>query len=142
VTIEIAAIVQRMQTAGHAWESALDAHALAPPDASFPRRLAALSAAAAEQATAFELAAQGGLGWRSRAITEEFALAPELAPGMNRPGTTELWARFDEAVAGLARTLAGTSVPNLAAAFAELSDIAGELATDVQTQYRSGRIAG
>jgi hypothetical protein len=142
VAIEIAAIVERMQTAGHAWESALDAHALAPPDANFPKRLAALSAAAADQAAAFELAARGGLGWRSRAITEEFALAPELAPGMNRPGTAELWTRFDEAVAVLAKTLAGTSVPNLAAAFAELSDIAGELATDVQTLYRAPRPVG
>jgi hypothetical protein len=37
-----------MHAAGHAWESALDAHALAPPDARFPGRLRALSSAAAE----------------------------------------------------------------------------------------------
>lgn len=68
VAVEIAAIVERMQGAGHAWESALDEHALAPPDAGFPARLRALSFAAAEQATAFKLAAEGGLGWRARVI--------------------------------------------------------------------------
>jgi hypothetical protein len=71
VAVEIAAIVERMQTAGSAWESALDAHALAPPDAGFPRRLRVLSNAAAEQATPFELAAEGawaGARARSTAI--------------------------------------------------------------------------
>src|SRR5271157_2454766 len=116
-----------MQTAGHAWESALDAHALAPPDAGFPRRLQGLSDAAAEQAAALELAAEGGLGWRSRAIAGELVLAPELAPGMNRPGPAALWARFDEGVAGLARALTGPSVAELATAFAELSAVAREL---------------
>jgi hypothetical protein len=75
VAVEIATIVERMQAAGHAWESALDAHALAAPDAGFPGRLTALSIAAAEQARAFELAAEGGLGWRSRTIEAGFGRA-------------------------------------------------------------------
>lgn len=54
--IEVASIVKQMMTAGENWEAALDAHALAPPDAGFPARLRALSNAAAEQAAAFELA--------------------------------------------------------------------------------------
>jgi hypothetical protein len=142
VAIEIAVIVERMQGAGHVWESALDAHALAPPDAGFPGRLSALSAAAAEQAKAFELAAEGGLGWRSRTIDREFALAPELAPGMNRPGPGELWAQFDEVVADLANALAGSSPAKLAAAFTELSEVSGAVAAEVQPLYRAGRLAG
>ena len=142
MAVEITAIVERMQAAGQSWESALDAHALAPPDAGFPGRLRALSNAAAEQAKAFELAAEGGLGWRSRTIEADFALAPELTPGMNRPGPNDLWARFDAAVAGLASALAGSSVAMLAAAFTELSEVSGALVVQVQPLYRAGRLAG
>ena len=142
MSVEVAAIVERMQSAGHAWESAHDAHALAPPNAGFPGRLSALSSAAAEQAKAFEFAAQGGLGWRSRTIDRDFALAPELTPGMNRPGPDQLWARFDEAVAGLARALAGLSPAALAEAFTELSEVSEALAARVKPLYRAGRLAG
>ncbi len=142
MAVEITAIVERMQAAGESWESALDAHALAPPDAGFPGRLRALSSAAAEQAKAFELAAEGRLGWRSRKIDGEFALAPELTPGMNRPGPDDLWAQFDAAVAGLAGALVGSSVAVLAAAFTELSEVCGALAIRVQPLYRAGRLAG
>jgi hypothetical protein len=141
MAVEVAAIVERMQTAGRNWEAALDAHALAPPDRNFPTRLRQLSSAAAEEAAAFELAAQGGLGWRSRTIEGEFTLAPELAPGMNRPGPEELWARFDQAVAGLAQALSGSSPAALAAAFSELSDVAGVLAVEAGRLYRGGRVA-
>lgn len=142
MAVEVAKIVERMMSAGQSWESALDAHALAPPDADFPRRLEALAEAAAEQAAAFELAAEGGLGWRSRAIEGEFALAPELTPGMTRPGPPELWERFDSATSGLAAALAGTSPAKLAAAFKELSEVAGLLAADLQRTYRPARVAG
>src|SRR5580704_13979806 len=115
--VEVASIVEKMMSAGSNWESALDAHALAPPDAGFPARLRALSAAAAEQAAAFELAAQGGLGWRPRTVEGQFSLAPELTPGMNRPGPEELWRAFDDSVSALADALAGSSPAQLATAF-------------------------
>jgi hypothetical protein len=140
--VEVAAIVQRMTSAGESWESALDAHALAPPDAGFAARLRGLAEAAGEQAGAFELAAEGGLGWRSRTIEGEFSLAPELTPGMTRPGPPELWERFDAATSGLAGALSGSSPAALAAAFRELSDVAGLLATDLQRTYRPARVAG
>jgi hypothetical protein len=142
MAVEVAKIVEQMMSAGESWESALDAHALAPPDARFPARLRALSQAAGEQADAFELAADGGLGWRARTIEGEFALAPELTPGMTRPGPPELWERFDGATAGLAAALAGTSPAALAAAFRELSEVAGLLATDLRRTYRPARAAG
>jgi hypothetical protein len=135
--VEVASIVKQMMSAGERWESALDAHALAPPDAGFPVRLRALSIAAAEQAAAFELAAQGGLGWRSRTIDGEFSLAPELTPGRTRPGPPELWERFDAATAALAAALAGSSPKVLAQSFTELSEVSGLLATDLQRTYRA-----
>lgn len=141
MAVEVAKIVERMMTAGQSWESALDAHALAPPDAGFPMRLRSLSDAAAEQAEAFELAAEGGLGWRPRAVGDDFALAPELTPGMTRPGPPEMWERFDMATAGLAAALAGTSPAALAAAFRELSEISGALASELQ-RMRAARKAG
>jgi hypothetical protein len=140
MAVEVATIVERMQTAGRSWEAALDAHAFAPPDRNFPARLRQLSTAAAEEAAAFELAAQGGLGWRSRTIEGEFILAPELAPGMNRPGPEELWARFDQAVAGLAKALSGSSPAALATAFSELSEVSAVLAPEVARLYRAGRV--
>jgi hypothetical protein len=141
MAVEVAKIVERMMTAGQSWESALDAHALAPPDAGFPMRLRSLSDAAAEQADAFELAAEGGLGWRPRAIGDDFALAPELTPGMTRPGPPEMWERFDAATAGLAAALAGISPAALAAAFRELSEVSGALASELQ-RMRAARRAG
>ena len=140
--VEVASIVEKMMSAGSSWESALDAHALAPPDAGFPARLRALSMAAAEQAAAFELAAEGGLGWRARTIEGQFSLAPELTPGMNRPGPPELWERFDAATAGLAKALSGSSPATLAAAFTELSEVCGLLSADVQRTHRPARAAG
>ncbi len=49
MAVEVATIVERMQTAGRNWEAALDAHALAPPDRNFPSRLRQLASAAAEE---------------------------------------------------------------------------------------------
>ena len=138
--VEVASIVERMTSAGQNWESALDAHALAPPDAGFPSRLRALASAAAEQAAAFELAAQGGLGWRPRTVEGDFRLAPELTPGMTRPGSEELWQSFDQAVAGLATALSGSSLADLAQAFRELSEVAGLLATELQRSWRPARV--
>jgi hypothetical protein len=138
--VKVASIVERMTSAGQSWESALDAHALAPPDAGFASRLRALSSAAAEQAAAFELASQGGLGWRARTIEGEFRLAPELTPGMTRPGSEELWQRFDEAVAELATALSGSSLAGLAEAFSELSEVSGLLATELHRTWRPARV--
>ncbi len=59
---------------------------------------------------------------------------------MNRPGPEELWARFDQAVAGLGGALSGSSPSALAAAFAELSEIAGVLAVEAGKLYRTGRV--
>ena len=58
--VEVASIVEKMMSAGSIWESALDAHALAPPDAGFPGRLRALSRAATKQAE--------GSSWPPKAV--------------------------------------------------------------------------
>jgi hypothetical protein len=142
MAVEVAEIVRRMMAAGDSWESALDAHALAPPDAGFPARLRALSAAAADQAAAFELAVEGGLGWRPRPVEGAFHLAPELTPGMTRPGPEELWRAFDDAVADLAQALAGSSPAQLAAAFSQLSEVSGALADELQRAAVAARSRG
>ena len=133
--VEVASIVEKMMSAGRAgsrrstrtrWRRRTPAS----------RAAAGAVAAAAEQAAAFELAAEGGLGWRARTIDGEFSLAPELTPGMNRPGPPELWERFDAATAALAKALSGSSPATLAAAFTELSEVSGLLAADVQRTHR------
>lgn len=48
MAVDVAKIVERIMSVGQTRESALDAHALAPPGAGFPARLRALSQAAAE----------------------------------------------------------------------------------------------
>ena len=59
---------------------------------------------------------------------------------MTRPGSEELWQRFDQAVAGLAAALSGSSLADLAAAFAELSEVSGLLATELQRTWRPARV--
>ena len=61
---------------------------------------------------------------------------------MTRPGPPDLWERFDNATAGLAAALAGTSPAALAAAFRELADVSGLLAAELQRAYRAARAAG
>jgi hypothetical protein len=51
-----------------------------------------------------------------------------------------MWDRFDEATSRLAAALTGDSPAALAAAFHELSDIAGLLAADLQREYRPARV--
>lgn len=67
-------------------------------------------------------------------------LAPELAPGMYRPGPEELWAHFDQTVADLAQALSGSSPAALAAAFSELAEVSGVLAVEAGRLYRSGAV--
>ena len=81
----------------------------------------------------------GGLGWRARTIEGQFSLAPELTPGMNRPGPPELWERFDAATADLAKALSGSSPATLAAAFTELSEVCALLSADVRRTHRPAR---
>jgi hypothetical protein len=122
------------EDAREAWRAALRQHVLAPPDAGFSARLAALAAAARRRAEACEAADREGFEWPP---ARGGAKPPyELQPGSGRRGPEELWARFDEAVAELDRVSEGRSLRAVARAYAELAEIAGGLAKAIERQDR------
>jgi hypothetical protein len=60
-------------------------------------------------------------------------LSHELRPGArSRRGSVELWERFDAAVADLGEGLEGVALSAIARAFGELSDVARELAAEIE----------
>jgi hypothetical protein len=126
---------QAFNEAREAWRSALREHVLAPPDAGFSSRLANLAAAAARRAAACEAAHKDGFEWPP---TRGGAKPPyELQPGTGRRGPEELWERFDEAVAELDRVSEGRSMRAVGRAYAELGEIAGQLAKAVEEEDRA-----
>jgi hypothetical protein len=126
---------QAFQDARRAWREALRDHVLAPPDAGFSVRLAALAAAAARRAAACEAAYDDGFEWPA---APGGAKPPyELQPGSGRRGPEKLWEQFDEAVAELDRVSEGRSMRAVARAYEELSDIVGQLAEAVERGDRA-----
>jgi hypothetical protein len=118
------------------WGEALDAHRLAPPDAGFSARLAALSEAALAEADACRRAEAAGFEWPPhRAAASEPPY--ELRPGSGRRGPDELWRRFDAAAADLSRAAAGSDVLSVADAYGELGEAAAELAAAVEREDRA-----
>ena len=113
------------------WAEALEAHRLAPPDAGFSSRLAALAAAARTEAQACRdaeaAATQSPPPHRASSSKPPY----ELQPGSGRRGPDELWARFDVAVAVLNRAASGTDLLEVAGAYAQLGEAADELAQAV-----------
>jgi hypothetical protein len=119
------------------WGEALAAHRLAPPDAGFSSRLAALAAAARAEADACRDAQAVGFTWpphRASASKPPY----ELQSGSGRRGPGELWARFDVAVAELNRAASGTDLLEVASAYAHLGEAADELARAVAGEDRRG----
>jgi hypothetical protein len=120
--------------AREAWRTALREHVLAPADAGFSARLAGLAAAARRRAEACEAAYRDGFEWPP---AKGGAKPPyELKPGTGRRGPGDLWERFDEAVAELDRVSEGRSLRAVARAYAELADVASELAAAVEREDR------
>ena len=115
------------------WRAALEAHRLAPPDAGFSARLAALFEAATAEAEACREAEAAGFGWPAHRATGS-APPYELRPESGRRGPEEPWRRFDAAAADLSRVAAGTDILAVADAYAELGEAAGELAQAVQRE--------
>jgi hypothetical protein len=126
---------QVFQEAREAWRAALRGHVLAPPDAGFSVRLGALGAAATQRAAACEAAYADGFEWPP---ARGGAKPPyELQPGSARRGPPGLWERFDEAVAELDRVSEGRSLRAVARAYAELGDVANQLALAVEREDRA-----
>jgi len=102
------------------WRRALESHRLAPPDAGFGSRLAALAAAAAAEASACRQADVAGFDWpphRASANKPPY----ELQPGTGRRGPEELWGVFDAAVTELNRAATETDLVEVATAYDALA---------------------
>lgn len=132
---------QAFEDARRVWREALRDHVLAPPDAGFSARLEALASAAAQRAEACAAAARDGFEWPP---ARGGAKPPyELQPGSGRRGPKELWAKFDEAVAELDRVSEGRSLRAVGHAYAEVAEIASQLARAVERADRaSGLLPG
>jgi hypothetical protein len=115
------------------WRDALEAHRLAPPDAGFSARLAALSEAATAEAAACREAEAAGFAWPPHRATTS-APPCELRPESGRRGPEKRWHRFDAAAADLSRTAATADILAVADAYARLGEAAGELARAVERE--------
>jgi hypothetical protein len=126
-----AQIMRAVRHASEGWAEAMRAHKLAPPDAGFAARLRALAEAAAAEQVAWEHAHAAGLQWRPVRGADKAAPPYELRPGTGRRGPAEIWGRFDGAVTGLNRAIAGADAAVVADAFGEMADAAEALADAV-----------
>jgi hypothetical protein len=130
-------IQAEFRAAQAAWREALDAHRLAPPDAGFSARLAALSKSARAEAEACREAEAAGFEWpphRAASSQPPYELRPDSA----RRGADRLWRRFDAAAADLSRAAAGTDILAVADAYAELGEAAGQLAEAIEREDEAG----
>jgi hypothetical protein len=126
-----AQIMRAVRQAGNDWAEAMRTHKLAPPDAGFARRLRLLADAASREQVAWEHAHAAGLMWRPVPGAERAEPPYELRPGTGRRGPQELWRRFDDAVAALNKAITGSSAADVADAFGDLAEVAGQLADAV-----------
>lgn len=127
-------LMRLVRHASAGWAEAMRAHKLAPPDAGFARRLKTLSEAAATEQLAWEQAHAAGLMWRPVPGAEHAEPPYELRPGTGRRGPTDLWERFDTAVAELNRAIAGSSAALVATGFGEMAEAAAELAAAIERE--------
>jgi hypothetical protein len=137
-----AQVMRLVRQASTGWADAMRAHKLAPPDGGFAARLRALADAAETEQVAWEHAHAAGLPWRPLPGAETAEPPYELRPGTGRRGPEELWASFDDAVAGLNRAIAGSSAANVADAFGEVAGAASALADAVASEDEAAARAG
>ncbi len=126
-----ARVMRAVRQAGNGWAEAMRAHKLAPPDAGFAHRLRALADAAASERVAWEHAHAAGLRWRPVPGAENAEPPYELRPGTGRRGPNDLWTRFDTAVKTLNHAITGSDAADVADAFGEIAEAAGDLADAV-----------
>jgi hypothetical protein len=138
--------LEQVQLADERWGDALEASVEAPPDYGFAQRVRAIANAAEQEAAALRHADMLGLAHRPHPGARNMQLSHELRPGArSRPGPAALWDRFDATVAELGEALEGVALSAIARAFSELSDIARELAGEIErfdSQTAARRRAG
>lgn len=123
---------EQLRLADGRWESALRASALAPPDPGFAGRIRAIASAAEQEAAAFRTADAAGLAWPPLPDAREMNLSYELRRGGTRPGSVELWQRFEAAVGELGAALEGVALSAIARAFTNLGSVAHTLADEIE----------
>jgi hypothetical protein len=128
---EAAQTREQFERAQSRWRDALKAHRMAPPDPGFAARVAELAAACREDALACRAAEAW---WEWPAVTREGEMPYELRPDTGRRGPTELWERFDEAVAALNRAGATTDLVEVSQAYDGLAEAAEALAVAVERE--------
>jgi hypothetical protein len=133
VSTDPRAALEQVQLADQRWGDALEASVEARPDAGFAQRIRAIANAAEQEAAALRHADQLGLAHRPHPGARNMQLSHELRPGArSRHGPLELWDRFDGVVGELGEALEGVALSAIARAFGELSDIARELAGEIE----------
>src|SRR5271167_1994883 len=118
------------------WASAVKAHKQAPPDLGFAGRLAGLAESASEAARVCRAADAQGIEWPP-ARKADSEPPYELRAGTGRRGPEELWRRFDQAITRLGTMAAGEDMLEVARAYEELAEVAGELAKAVKAEDRA-----
>src|SRR5271167_1871242 len=118
------------------WASAVQAHKQAPPDLGFAARLAALAQGADDAARVCRAADAAGFEWPP-ARKADSEPPYELRAGTGRRGPEELWRRFDQAITRLGTMAAGQNMLEVARAYEELAEVAGELAKAVKAEDRA-----
>ena len=125
--------LEQVKLADVRWGEALEASAEAPPDLGFAKRVRSIAKAAEQEAAALRHADLVGLAFRPHPDSRNMQLSHELRPGArSRRGPPELWERFDAAVAELGEALEGVALSAVARAFGDLSDIAFDLAAEIE----------
>ena len=99
---------------------------------SYPRRLRELADAAEHESRALTLSHLGNVKWRPMAGASQLRRPFELERESERPGPTALWTRFDRVWKALGAAMEADSITDLAAAFQEVSLVAGELAAALE----------
>ena len=118
------------------WARAVQAHKQAPPDLGFATRLAALAQGASEAARVCRAADAAGFQWPP-ARKADSEPPYELRPGTGRRGPEHLWRRFDQAITRLGTMAAGQDMLEVARAYEDLAEVAGELAKAVKAEDRA-----
>ena len=133
VTADPRVALEQVQLADQRWGDALEASLEAPPDAGFAPRIRAIANAAEQEAAALRHADMLGLAHRPHPGARHMQLSHELRPGaQSRRGPLALWDRFDAVVAELGEALEGVALSAIARAFGELSNIARDLAAEIE----------
>jgi hypothetical protein len=127
--------VGQVRLADQHWHAALEASEFAPPDPGFAGRVRDIADASEQEAAALRLADSSGVGWNPVSNVRRMRLSYELRRGGDRPGPPELWEGFDAAVERLGVAMEGVAVSAVARGFAELSEVAREIAGELGTRY-------